>query len=68
MQKIENSRNLIPVPRWHEFHLYPSERQLRWLIFTNKDDFNQCLVRVGKRILIDEEKYFTWLEKQNINN
>lgn len=58
-------RSLIPVPRWNEKHAYPSERQLRWLIFTGKDGFDSCVVRVGKRVLIDEELFFEWVERQS---
>ena len=58
-------RVLIPIPRWSERHQYPSERQLRWLIFTGKDGFDSCVVRVGKRVLIDEELFFEWVERQS---
>jgi hypothetical protein len=27
--------------------------------------FDACMVRMGRKILIDEEKFFAWLDKQN---
>ena len=43
----------------------PSPGALRWLVFTNKDGFESCVVRRGKRVLIDEAAYFEWLEKHS---
>lgn len=60
-----NIRRLIPVPKFNEYHPDPTPAALRWMIFTNKNDFNQCIVRRGRRVLIDEMKYFKWLDEQN---
>ena len=56
---------LIPVSKFDQYHPDPSPAALRWMIFTNKNGFNCCVVRRGKRVLIDEAKYFKWLEGQN---
>ena len=58
-------RRLIPVPKFNEYHPDPTPAALRWMIFTNKNDFNRCIVRRGKRVLIDENEYFRWLDEQN---
>ena len=58
-------RRLIPVPKFNEFHPDPTPAALRWLIFTNKNGFDRCVVRRGRRVLIDEIAYFQWLEDQN---
>ena len=58
-------RRLIPVPKFNEYHPDPTPAALRWMIFTNKNDFNRCIVRRGKRVLIDEIEYFRWLDEQN---
>ena len=62
-----NIRRLIPVPKFNDYHPDPTPAALRWMIFTNKNDFNQCIVRRGRRVLIDESKYFKWLDEQNEN-
>lgn len=62
-----NSRDkLIPVTKWEEFHSWPTERALRHLIFHSEDNgFDSVIRRVGRRILIDEESFFRWVEEQN---
>lgn len=44
---------------------YPfSEGSLRWLIFNRKfNGFEKVLIRVGRKILLDEEKLVEWLRK-----
>lgn len=59
-------RRLIPVPRFNEFHPDPSPKAIRWMIHKNKNDFNRCVVRRGRRVLIDEVEYFRWLDDQNL--
>lgn len=61
----EEVRRLIPVPKFNNFHPDPSPAAIRWLIFKNKDDFRRCVVRRGRRVLIDEPEYFRWLAEQN---
>ena len=60
-----NIRRLIPVSKFNDYHPDQIPAALRWMIFTNKNDFNQCVVRRGRRALIDEMKYFRWLDEQN---
>ncbi len=48
---------LIPVTRWSEYHIWPPIGGLRHLVFFgDRTGFSTCVVRVGKRVLIDEEK------------
>ena len=58
-------RRLIPVPLFNKFHPDPTPSALRWMIFKNKDGFNRCVVRRGRRLLIDESEYFKWIEEHN---
>lgn len=61
---MDNIKKLFPIPKWP--HADPTPAALRWMIFTNKDGFSDhCVVRRGRRVLIDENKYFEWLEEQN---
>ena len=61
-------RRLIPIPHFNKYHPDPSPASLRWLVYTNKNDFGRCVVRRGRRILIDEEQYFKWLDERNKKN
>jgi hypothetical protein len=52
---------LIPVTKWGEYHPWPPIGGLRHLIFhAETNGFASCIVRVGRRILIDEGKFFAW--------
>jgi hypothetical protein len=60
-------RRLIPIPKFNDYHPDPTPAAIRWMIFTNKDGFNRCVVRRGRRVLIDELEYFNWLDEQSEN-
>jgi len=58
-------KRLIPVTKWNEYHPWPPVGGLRHLIFFEKTNgFAHCVVRLGRRVLIDEERFFEWAEKQ----
>ncbi len=40
-----------------------TEGSLRWLIFMNPNGFDACTIRLGRRLLIDEQALCRWLEK-----
>lgn len=63
MEKTQNETKtrLIPVTKWNDYHIYPPIGGLRHLIFYEKTNgFDHCIVRIGRRVLIDEDKYFEW--------
>lgn len=65
-KKTTTKKNLIPVTKWNDFHTWPPIGGLRHLIFYEKTNgFNHCIVRIGRRVLIDEDKFFEWTEKTN---
>lgn len=56
---------LIPVPLWNNFHQWPPIGGLRHLIFNARyNGFNSVIRRAGRRVLIDEQAFFKWVEKQ----
>lgn len=62
----KNMPKLIPVTKWNEFHVWPPIGGLRHLIFFAKlNDFEKVIKRVGRRVLIDENAFFEWLEENN---
>lgn len=66
MTDSQNQTRLIPVPKWSEHHEWPPLGGLRHLIFNSKSNgFDECIRRVGKRLLIDEQAFFHWVDKQN---
>ncbi len=67
--KITKPRRLIPLLRFNDFYPDPSVKALRWLRFTNQNNFNEeCVVLRGRRVLICEESYFNWIAKYNLCN
>lgn len=59
---MEGSSRFIPVSRWNAFHLWPPPGGIRYLIHhSTKNGFDSCIVRVGRRLLVDEEAFFKWL-------
>ena len=56
---------LIPVTRWNHYHDWPPAGGLRYLIFNaKKNGFDKVIKRCGRRILIDEQAFFEWVESQ----
>ena len=42
-----------------------TESSLRWLIFNGKSNgFDGCLVRVGRKVFIDRQRFGQWIEGQ----
>jgi len=58
---------LLSVPQFSERNPAFSQGGVRYLIFNAEKNGLQksgALVRLGRRILIDEEKFFSWVENQ----
>lgn len=61
-----SSKRLIPVPKWNDHHEWPPQGGLRHLIFHSKSNgFDRVIKRAGRRVLIDEEAFFQWIELSN---
>ncbi|HOT37362.1 MAG TPA: hypothetical protein PLT86_11925 [Candidatus Latescibacteria bacterium] len=56
---------LIPVTKWNEHHEWPPIGGLRHLVFhEGSNGFHSVIRRVGRRVLIDEQAFFTWVDRQ----
>ena len=63
---VEQGRRLIPASKWNTFHPWPSVPGLRHLIFNaNSNGFDFCIRRIGRRVLIDETRFFEWVDRLN---
>ena len=59
-------KRLIPLTKWTEFHTWPTAAALRYYVFNGDfNGFNTVYKRIGRRILIDEEAFFRWIEQKN---
>lgn len=64
---VGQTRKLFTVTQWAQHHLWPTTSGLRHLIFYAKNNgFEKVIRRSGKRILIDEDAFFKWLDDQNL--
>lgn len=72
-------RNLLPVSQFSERYPAWSEPSLRNLVLNAEDRLNSrgeripgnglaemgAIVRVGRRVLLDEQAFFRWIAEQN---
>lgn len=59
----KQGRCLIAVNDWNKHHPHPSTSGLRWLIFhAEQNGFNQVIRRMGRRVYIDEQEFFNWVD------
>ncbi len=61
-------RRLIPVVKWNKFHPWPTVNGLRYYIHnqhTNGLAKSGAILRVGARILIDQDRFHAWVDSQN---
>jgi len=57
---------LIPLTQWGEHHSWPPLGGLRHLVFhANSNGFDRVIRRVGRRVLIDEDAFFRWVDEQS---
>ena len=62
------SGGLVLLTDWPKQIGYPPIGQLRALTFNaDKNGFNKCIRRIGRRVLISVPDYFQWVEEQNAN-
>jgi len=58
-------RRLIPANEWNEHHHWPPLGGLRHLIHHSKNNgFADAFIRCGRRVLVDEERFFEILQDQ----
>lgn len=60
------NRTLLSIGQFVEKHKHQTEPSLRWLVFNESHNgFSKVIRRIGKRVFIDEEAYFQWVDEQN---
>lgn len=59
-----NTPNLLTVAQFSEKHPAFPEGGLRYLIFNERENGlarNKVIIRAGRKVLIDEAKFFHWI-------
>lgn len=64
MSNNSNSPKLFKIKDWP--HAWPTETGFRYFIHNRKSNgFDKVILKVGKHVLIDEKKFFEWVEERN---
>ena len=59
-------RRLRTVQQFCQEHVAFTIGGLRWLLFHRETNgLNKAVVKIGRRVLIDEDKFFEWVLRQN---
>ena len=59
-------RTLLTVQQFSEKHRAFTPGALRFMLFNREENgLTRAVVRVGRRILLDEEEFFGWLDEQD---
>ncbi len=65
----DSNTKLLTIKQWAEIHSWPSEQGLRYLIFHAKSNGFYCVIRrIGRRVLIDEKAFFSWVDAKGANH
>jgi hypothetical protein len=60
------TRPLATVPQFSQKHPAFTIGSLRWLLFHRETNgLNKAVVKIGRRVLIDEDRFFDWVNEQS---
>jgi len=68
LQEVAIVDTIITVVEFSRRHSAFTEQSLRWLIFRSAENGlakSGAIIRLGRRVLIDEEKFFEYLRSQS---
>lgn len=66
IQSESLTTKFIPLTNWNNYHPWPPIGGLRHIVFYSKTNgFAPAIKRCGRRVLIDEKKFFEILEATN---
>jgi len=59
-------RHLLTVKQFCQENPAFTEGGLRWLLFNRQDNgLDRAVLKVGRRVLIDVDEFYLWLDQQN---
>lgn len=60
---LKDGKRFLTVKQFTSEHPWPNEGGMRHIIFNQKPFKAQsCFKKVGRRVLVDEEEFFKWLQ------
>ena len=61
---VSTPPRLLSVKQFCAKHPWATRGGLRQLLFNRKENgFDKCVVRLGRKLLLDEAAVFAWIEK-----
>jgi hypothetical protein len=64
---VQMHSRLIPLVEWPKHHPWPPVGGLRHMVFHGEDTgFSRVIKKCNRRILIDEKKFFEFVEEKNL--
>ncbi len=65
VQVTQPYTRIIPLTKWNDYHPWPTTSSLRRMLRNSeKTGFDRVVIHIGKRLLIDERKFFEWVNAQ----
>ena len=70
---MTQSNRFIPVSEWNNFYPWPTQGSIRVRIChaekgRGDPEFLTCILRIGRRVLIDESKFIKWVRQHRVND
>jgi hypothetical protein len=66
MKTVSTTRRLFTVSQFIERHPWCTKGGMRhFLFYRESNGLDKAILKIGKRLLIDEDKFFEWLEQQD---
>lgn len=70
---MTESDRFIPVNEWNDFYPWPTQGSIRVRICDAEKgrgdpEFLNCIIRVGRRVLIDENKFVEWVRRHGVRD
>ena len=59
-------KEYVTVKEMPSFFPFLTVASLRHLIHENRNGIHECMLRVGRKIFFDIEKFQTWMDKQKM--
>ena len=58
-------KKIFTIKQLAERHPFLTENSVRWMLYKDEPGLEECLIRNSRRIFIDEDKFFEFLEKKS---
>ena len=62
--EVDEIPTLLSIQQFAKKHTFMTENSLRWLLFRDPPGLEDCLIRISRRVYIDEKKFFKFLQNQ----